>query len=86
MIKRQKARKKMGKKRDLANKNIEDLVYELVGYMRGYVGNSNCPYKYHLLMADDIKKPDCPSRSCEDCKDEFFEKLTNKLIDNYVVK
>ena len=68
------------------NKIIEYLINELVGYMRGYVGSSNCPYKFHLLMADDIKKPDCPSRSCEDCKDEFFEKLTNKMIDNYVYK
>lgn len=69
-----------------SNQRIRCLIDILVAYMRAYVGSSNCPYKYKLIMADDIEKPDCPSSYCEDCKDEFFEKLTNKLIDNYVIK
>ncbi len=77
----------MGKKRDLANKHIEALVCNMVGYMESYVGESNCPYKYRLLGADDLPKPaKCSAIDCESCKEVFWAELAAKLIDKYVVE
>ena len=75
----------MGKKRDLANEHIVDLITNLIGYMQGYVGNSNCPYKYNLLGAEDIKKPDNCS-DCETCKHDFWLSLESELLDKNVVE
>lgn len=77
----------MGKKRDLANKNIVDLVYNLVGYMKGYVGSCNCPYTYKLLGAENFTKPkDCHVLGCETCKEDFYTALTSELLDRNVVE
>lgn len=75
----------MGKKRDLANKHIEELVCNMTSYMESYVGRSNCPYKYRLLGADDLLKP-TKCIDCESCKEFFWAELAAKLIDKYVVQ
>lgn len=74
----------MGKKRDIANKNIETLIDELVAYEESYVTNSNCPYAYNLFGADGIEKP----RSCEDCvtcKENFYLQVNNNLRERFIV-
>lgn len=55
---------------ELANCHITDLIYTMVDYMKGYVGQSNCPYQFRLTGADRIKKPD-KCGCCEVCKDSF---------------
>lgn len=75
----------MGKKRDLANKHIVDLVSNLVGYMRGYVGSANCPYKFNLLGSENLKKP-IKCVDCESCKDDFWVDLESELLDRNVVE
>lgn len=75
----------MGKKRDLANEHIINLVQNMVGYMQGYVGDSNCPYKYNLLGAENFRKPDKCS-DCESCKESFWINLESELLDRNVVK
>ena len=75
----------MGKKRDLANKHIEELIDELVAYEENYVGDSNCPYRFNLVGADGIEKP----KSCEDCiscKEDFFLQVNNNLRKKFIVK
>lgn len=75
----------MGKKRDLANEHIVDLVRNMVGYMQGYVGNANCPYKFNLLGAKNIKKPK-KCIDCESCKEDFWIDLEANLLDDNVVE
>lgn len=75
----------MGKKRDQANKNIEWLIDNLVDYMEGYVGNSNCPYKYNLMGARNIKYP-TTCIDCESCKEYFYTSVKNNLRERYIVK
>lgn len=75
----------MGKKRDLANKHIKELIDELVAYEESYVGNSNCPYRFDLFGADGIEKP----KSCEDCigcKENFFLQVNNNLRKKFIVE
>lgn len=74
----------MGKKRDLANEHIVDLVSNMVGYMQGYVGNSNCPYKYNLLGAENFEPIKCTD--CETCKYNFWIDLESVLLDKYIVE
>lgn len=75
----------MGKKRDLANEHIVDLVSNMIGYMQGYVGYCNCPYKYKLLGAEKFVKPTKCS-DCETCKHNFWIGLEAELLDKYVVE
>ena len=75
----------MGKKRDLANEHIVDLVSNLVGYMRGYVGSANCPYEYNLLGSEDFDKP-IKCINCESCKDDFWVHLESILLAKNVVE
>lgn len=75
----------MGKKRDLANEHIVDLVSNMIDYMQGYVGNCNCPYKYRLLGAENLSKPNKCS-DCEKCKSDFWIDLESELLEKYVVE
>lgn len=75
----------MGKKRDIANKHIEELIDELTAYEESYVGRSNCPYLFTLFGADEIKKP----KSCDDCascKEDFFLQVNNNLRKRFIVE
>lgn len=75
----------MGKKRDIANKNIETLIDELVAYEESYVGSACCPYKFDLFGADGIEEP----KNCEDCiscKEDFFLQVNNNLRKRYIVE
>lgn len=74
----------MGKKRDLANKNIETLIDELVAYEESYVSSSCCPYRFNLFGANNIEKP----KSCEDCascKENFFLQVNDNLRERFIV-
>lgn len=74
----------MGKKRDIANKNIETLIDELVAYEESYVSGSNCPYRFDLFGADGIEKPkDC--EDCISCKEDFFLQVNNNLRERFIV-
>lgn len=75
----------MGKKRDKANENIIDLIKNMVGYMQGYVGECNCPYKFNLVGAENIKKPkNC--NNCESCKEHFWVEVESNLLDKNIVE
>lgn len=77
----------MGKKRDLANSHIVDLVSNLIGYMQNYVGSANCPYQYHLVGAENIEMPeDCCRCDCEKCKHDFWIHLESDLLEKNVVE
>lgn len=67
----------------LAQCRLSDLVYTMVDYMKGYVGQANCPYKFRLTGAAGIKKPEKCS-CCEICKDSFWTALTSHLLSEYV--
>ena len=71
---------------ELANHRIECLIMHMVGYMKGYVGSANCPYKFGLLGSTTLEKPECHSWSCETCKEQFYEDLEQQLIRDYTVK
>lgn len=72
---------------ELANCHIADLIYTMVDYMKGYVGQSNCPYQFRLTGADRIQKPDkCGSLCCEICKDSFWTALTSNLLSEHIDK
>ena len=75
----------MGKKRDLANKHIEELIDELVAYEESYVGNSCCPYKFNLFGADSMREPD-QCDDCMSCKEYFFLQVNNDLRERFIVK
>ena len=76
----------MGAKRNLANKHIEELINELVAYEEAHVTDSNCPYMYNLLGADDIQKPvDCHMVGCESCKEDFYQKVNENLRERCIV-
>lgn len=75
----------MGKKRDIANKHIELLIYELVAYEEGYVGRSCCPYKFNLFGANKIEKPkSCDD--CETCKEDFYLQVNSNLRKQFIVE
>ena len=75
----------MGKKRDLANEHIVDLISNMIDYMQGYVGNCNCPYKYKLLGTEEFVKP-TKCIDCETCKHRFWIGLESALLDKYFVE
>ena len=71
------------KKLSQANSNIVDLVYEMIGYMQGWVGLGNCPYAFNLAIG--YKKPqEC--NDCETCKEEFWRDKTADLLTKYAVE
>jgi hypothetical protein len=75
----------MGKKRDIANKHIEQLIDELVAYEKSYVGRSNCPYIFTLFGAEEIEKPkSCDD--CETCKEDFYLQVNNNLRKLFIVE
>lgn len=80
-----KVRANMGKKRDIANKHIEQLIDRLVAYEEGYVGRGCCPYKFALFGADNIKKPN-QCDDCESCKEYFFLEVNNNLRKRFIVE
>lgn len=72
-------------KLELAQCRLSDLIYIMVGYMKGYVGQTNCPYKFRLTGADGIQKPD-KCDCCEACKDNFWSELTSNLLSEHIDK
>lgn len=75
----------MGKKRDLANEHIVELISNMIDYMQRYVGRCNCPYKYKLFGAEKFVKPTKCS-DCETCENNFWIGLESALLDKYFVE
>lgn len=71
----------MGKKRDRANKNIENLILELIGAMKEALGDAYCPYG-----GDGNPQNDCEHISCSDCKEKYFDEMRERLLEEYIVK
>ena len=61
-------------KLEKANENIYKLITELVDTREAAVGSStSCPCKGKSI-------------SCNTCKDEYFDKLHDKFIEQYIVE
>lgn len=72
----------MGKKRDLANKNIERLIDEYVDTVERY-NTANCIYEIHILGCNEQAK--C-MHNCGTCKEFFYERQKENLRDMFIVK
>lgn len=70
----------MGKKRDKANENIEILIDELIDARKEALGASNCPF-YNTTKPCKENENDCFG-----CKDDYFEKMREELLEKYIVK
>lgn len=73
-----------GKKRDLANKNILELIDEIINYESIYI-KDNClrPYfygKFDCPTSDNEKKV-----SCDECTEIYLDWLKEKMIKKYIV-
>lgn len=73
----------MGKKRDLANQNIEMLIDEYVDTVEMY-NRSNC-IKYVPILGCDGNLI-CSDTDCDACKQQFYESIKTKLMARYIVK
>ena len=62
--------------------NIEELICLLIDARKEALGSSNCPYCY-----DNKKKP-CRKKEidCSECKDVFFEKMYDDLIEEFLIE
>ena len=70
-------------KLEKANENIYKLITELVDTREAAVGSStSCPYQYFSGTMPCKGK----SISCNTCKDEYFDKLHDKFIEQYIVE
>lgn len=74
----------MGKKLDLANKNIIELIDEIIGYESIDV-KDNCPNpysygKFDCPMSDNERKV-----SCDECTEIYLDWLKEKMIRKYIV-
>ena len=65
----------MGKKRDLANKHIEELIDELVD-TRESMGRGYCCY---------VSEHDMCIHDCETCKYEYYLDMKENLRKKYLV-
>lgn len=68
----------MGKKREKANKNIEELIEELIEARREALGDGNFP---HCGF--------CPTNNSDDCykcKNRYYENMRNELLKEYIVE
>lgn len=70
----------MGKKRDKANENIEILIEELIEARKEALGTGNSPF-YNTSRPCEENKNDC-----FDCKDNYFIKMREELLEEYIVK
>lgn len=71
---------KMEKKIDKANKNIASLIDELIGARKCALRN-RCQYGENRNPEDD-----CEHISCEECVEEYFENMKERLLGEYIVK
>lgn len=74
----------MGRKRDLANENIVELIDKIIDYESMDTRN-NCPRphsygKFDCPIGDNRQKV-----SCGKCKEIYLEQLREKMIKQYVV-
>lgn len=70
----------MGKKRDKANKNIEILIGELIDARKEALGSGSCPY-YNFNRPCEENGDDC-----YECKENYFVKMKEGLLKEYIVK
>ena len=64
----------MGKKRDLANQHIEDLI-DLIVDERQFAEKNYCCYKTEHTCIND----------CENCKDNYYEEMRAAMRKEYLV-
>ena len=69
----------MGKKRDKANENIEILIGELIDARKEALGSGNCPYYNNRPCEEN-------GNDCYVCKDNYFGKMEEELLEEYIVK
>ena len=70
----------MGKKRDKANENIEVLITELIDARKSVLGRGNCPYYGNNRPCEEN------GNDCYECKDKYFGKMEEELLEEYIVK
>ena len=68
----------MGKKRDLANEHIVELIDKIIDYESTLIRNS-CP-KFDCPINDNKNKI-----PCEECKENYLEELREEMLKKYVV-
>jgi len=73
----------MGKKRDLANKNIEKLIDEYVDTVESY-NKPNC-VKCIPMLGDQEDEITC-IHNCESCKEYFYLNKKEQLREMFLVK
>ena len=74
----------MGKKRELANNHIVELIDMIIDY-ENMNTRGNCPKSHSYGNSDCPIGEDGKKVSCEKCKDIYFEQLREKMINKYVV-
>ena len=70
----------MGKKCDKANDNIVTLIDELIDMKKSELGRGNCPYCGNNRPCEEN------GNDCGDCKENYFWKMREELLEEYIVK
>lgn len=67
------------KNNDEMDDRIECLIDELVDARREALGEGNCPYYGEHLLCEEN------NNNCDECKDNYFEKMRTELMEEYEV-
>ena len=74
----------MGKKRNLSNENIVELIERIIGYESMDTRN-NCPRPHSYGKFDCSIGDNCKKVSCGEFKEIYLEQLREDMIKKYVV-